>query len=220
MQPDARILKKYPNRRLYDTRASRYVTLDDVRKMVLDQERIEVHDSRTGKDLTRSVLLQIIASQEEEGHAPLLTNRLLAQLIRFYGSSYQNILSRYIEQSVLLFLDQQERYQRNVRSVISATQAASPVRFLRMLAGENATFWQQFENRAEHRDRDVEAAGPAADRAGPDSLADVEPAGWIEDDAVFDELLRGDRPDAPAGDAANGDEAADADPPPGSRTGG
>lgn len=188
MQPDVRILKKYPNRRLYDTGGSRYVTLDDVRRMVLEQEHIAVQDSRTGKDLTRSVLLQIIASQEEEGHQPLLTNRLLAQLIRFYGSSYQNLLSRYIERSVLLFLDQQDRYQRNVRNVISATQSASPLRFLRMLAGENASFWQQFESRTHDPDGSSETPdGPDDPPPGWESAPD-----WIDEktDAMFDEFAQ------------------------------
>ena len=71
-----RILKKYPNRRLYDTEQSQYVTLDDVRKMILGKDPVKVLDSKTGKDLTRSVLLQIIAEQEAEGHEPLLTNRV------------------------------------------------------------------------------------------------------------------------------------------------
>jgi len=133
-----RTLKKYPNRRLYDTRTSTYVTLEDVRRMVLEQESVQVLDSKTGRDLTRSVLLQIIAEQEQEGHEPLLTNRVLQQLIRFYGNSMQGFLARYIEQSVSAFLEQQELYQRRMRGILSAP----PVRMMQRLAEQNTAFWR------------------------------------------------------------------------------
>ena len=133
-----RILKKYPNRRLYDTRDSVYVTLEDVRQMVLANESIKVVDSKSGNDLTRAVLLQIIAEQEGEGHEPLLTNRVLQQLIRFYGDSMQGVLSRYIEQSVMIFLEQQELYQRRMRDVLNA----SPVKLVQKIADQNLAFWR------------------------------------------------------------------------------
>ena len=97
------ILKKYPNRRLYDTEKSVYVTLEDVRRMILAKDPVKVLDSKTGKDLTRSVLLQIIAEQEAEGHEPLLTNKVLEQVVRFYGDSMQGVLGRYLEQSIMTF---------------------------------------------------------------------------------------------------------------------
>ena len=131
-----RILKKYPNRRLYDTEKSEYVTLDDVRKMILGQDPVKVLDSKTGKDLTRSVLLQIIAEQEAEGHEPLLTNRVLEQVVRFYGDSMQNVLSRYLEQSIMTFLEQQELYQRRMRDVLNA----SPLKLMQRLADQNINF--------------------------------------------------------------------------------
>ncbi|HSG88239.1 MAG TPA: polyhydroxyalkanoate synthesis repressor PhaR [Pseudomonadales bacterium] len=133
-----RLLKKYPNRRLYDTQDSVYVTLEDVRQMVLANESIKVVDSKSGNDLTRSVLLQIIADQEGEGHEPLLTNRVLQQLIRFYGNSMQGLLSRYIEQSVMIFLQQQELYQRRMRDVLSA----SPIKLVQKIADQNISFWR------------------------------------------------------------------------------
>ncbi|MDZ7825485.1 MAG: polyhydroxyalkanoate synthesis repressor PhaR [Gammaproteobacteria bacterium] len=133
-----RLLKKYPNRRLYDTQDSVYVTLEDVRQMVLANESIKVIDSKSGNDLTRSVLLQIIADQEGEGHEPLLTNRVLQQLIRFYGDSMQGLLSRYIEQSVMIFLQQQELYQRRMRDVLSA----SPLKLVQRFADQNISFWR------------------------------------------------------------------------------
>jgi polyhydroxyalkanoate synthesis repressor PhaR len=131
-----RILKKYPNRRLYDTEKSEYVTLDDVRKMILGNDPIKVLDSKTGKDLTRSVLLQIIAEQEAEGHEPLLTNRVLEQVVRFYGDSMQSVLSRYLEQSIMTFLEQQELYQRRMRDVLNA----SPLKLMQRLADQNINF--------------------------------------------------------------------------------
>jgi polyhydroxyalkanoate synthesis repressor PhaR len=178
-----RTLKKYPNRRLYDTQASRYVTLDDVRAMVLEHEAIEVLDSRTGRDLTRSVLLQIIAAQEEEGRAPLLTNRLLTQLIRFYGSSLQGLLGRYIEQSVLLFLEQQERYQRGVRTVIKA----SPVRFLRSLADQNVTFWRGVESRTGGTGAPDDATPTAEEAPLPPSLSDAAFEAFLLEDEELDD---------------------------------
>ena len=78
----ARIIKKYPNRRLYDTEISSYVTLEDVRQLVIDAENFEVHDAKTGQDITRTVLLQIISEREEAGE-PLLSASVLQQLIRF-----------------------------------------------------------------------------------------------------------------------------------------
>ena len=81
-----RIIKKYPNRRLYDTEISSYITIEDVRQLILDGEDFEVRDAKSGDDLTRSVLLQIIADQEQDGE-PMLSTQLLSQLIRFYGDS-------------------------------------------------------------------------------------------------------------------------------------
>ena len=93
-------LKKYPNRRLYDMTDSQYVTVDDVRNLIVKGESIEVVDSKDGSDLTRSVLLQILAEQEQEGHGTVLTNRTIEQLIRFYGDRFGRVVSRYIEEAV------------------------------------------------------------------------------------------------------------------------
>jgi polyhydroxyalkanoate synthesis repressor PhaR len=158
-----RILKKYPNRRLYDTRDSVYVTLEDVRQMVLANQSVKVVDSKTGNDLTRSVLLQIIAEQEGEGHEPLLTNRVLQQLIRFYGNSMQGLLSRYIEQSVMVFLEQQELYQRRMRDVLNA----SPLKLVQRFADQNVSFWRGLvKNEGERDGLDGSDAASSADEAG------------------------------------------------------
>ena len=161
-----RILKKYPNRRLYDTRDSVYVTLEDVRQMVLATESIKVVDSKTGNDLTRAVLLQIIAEQEGEGHEPLLTNRVLQQLIRFYGDSMQGVLSRYIEQSVMIFLEQQELYQRRMRDVLNAT----PVKMVQKIADQNLAFWRTMMRGEQPHDAEEMA------RIDPAALQQIESA--------------------------------------------
>lgn len=112
-----RLLKKYPNRRLYDTSASQYITVEDVRKLIVKGDSITVEDSKDGKDLTRSILLQILAEQESEGHEPVLTNRAIEQLIRFYGDRLGGMVSRYIEQSILMFIDHQDQLRTRMRQL-------------------------------------------------------------------------------------------------------
>ena len=112
-----RELKKYPNRRLYDLTDSKYVTVEDVRRMITKGDSIHVIDSKDSADITRSVLLQILTEQEAEGHEPVLTNRAIEQIIRFYGHNAGNIVSRYIEQSILTFLDYQDQFRKRVREM-------------------------------------------------------------------------------------------------------
>jgi polyhydroxyalkanoate synthesis repressor PhaR len=108
-------LKKYPNRRLYDMTDSKYVTVDDVRKLIVKGVSIQVIDSKEETDITRSVLLQILAEQEQEGHGTILTNRTIEQLIRFYGDSVGRVVSRYIEEAISAFIEQQELYRDRMR---------------------------------------------------------------------------------------------------------
>ena len=103
-----RILKKYPNRRLYDTQLSSYITLADVKTMVLSAEHFEVRDTKTGEDLTRSILLQIIL-EEETGGVPIFSAPMLSQLIRFYGHSMQGMMGSYLEKNLQTFTDIQAR---------------------------------------------------------------------------------------------------------------
>ena len=110
-------LKKYPNRRLYDTTDSQYVTIEDVRKLIAEGESIHVEDSKEGSDLTRAVLMQILSEQEAEGHEPVLTNRAIEQIIRFYGDRLGGVASRYIEQSILTFLDHQDQFRQRMRQL-------------------------------------------------------------------------------------------------------
>ena len=103
MSDAPRIIKKYPNRRLYDTANSGYITLVDVKQMVLDNVEFQVIDAKTNEDLTRTILLQIIL-EEEAGGMPMFSSEMLSQMIRFYGSAQQTIMGSYIEQNVKAFL--------------------------------------------------------------------------------------------------------------------
>ncbi len=101
-----RIIKKYPNRRLYDTNSSAYITLTDVRQLVMDRTAFVVRDAKTGEDLTRSILLQIIL-EEETGGEPMFTEAVLANIIRFYGNAMQSFMGAYLEKNVESFMDLQ-----------------------------------------------------------------------------------------------------------------
>jgi len=104
-----RVLKKYPNRRLYDTHSSSYITLADVKAMVLKLEEFEVRDAKTGEDLTRSILLQIIL-EEESGGVPMFSAQMLSQMIRFYGHSMQGMMGAYLEKNLQTFVELQKRF--------------------------------------------------------------------------------------------------------------
>ncbi len=108
-KPGLRILKKYPNRRLYDTQTSSYITLADVKLMVLDGVSFEVHDAKTQEDLTRSILLQIIL-EEETGGVPMFSTSSLAQIIRFYGHAMQGVMGGLLERQMQAFTDMQSRF--------------------------------------------------------------------------------------------------------------
>ena len=103
-----RLIKKYPNRRLYDTQTSTYITLADVKKLVLANEDFQVVDAKSGDDLTRSILLQIIL-EEESGGVPMFSSTMLAQIIRFYGHAMQGLMGSYLEKNIQAFMEIQER---------------------------------------------------------------------------------------------------------------
>ena len=136
---DVRIIKKYPNRRLYDTEISRYITLEEVRQLVLQNVRFSVQDKRTHEDITRSILLQVIAEQEEGGD-PIFTSALLTFIIRFYGDPMQNSISRYLELSVKLFMDQQQHFTEHLRQRLGA--APQPLQTLKELAERQLPIWR------------------------------------------------------------------------------
>lgn len=103
-----RLIKKYPNRRLYDTQTSSYITVADVKQLVLQHEVFQVVDAKSGEDLTRSILLQIIL-EEESGGMPMFSSEMLAQIIRFYGNAMQGIMGSYLEKNMQAFIDIQNR---------------------------------------------------------------------------------------------------------------
>lgn len=135
-----RIIKKYPNRRLYDTEISSYITLEEVRQLVLDGENFEVRDAKSGEDLTRSVLLQIIAEHEEHGQ-PMLSPQLLAQIIRFYGDSLQGMMGPYLERSMQVFLEQQQQFRNQLNSMLGQT----PWTMLNDLTERNIDMWKTMQ---------------------------------------------------------------------------
>ncbi len=103
-----RVIKKYPNRRLYDTANSSYITLAQVRQLVMDRERFVVRDAKSGDDLTRSILLQIIL-EEEAGGAPMFTETMLSNIIRFYGHALQGFMGSYLEKNIQSFIEIQAK---------------------------------------------------------------------------------------------------------------
>ena len=103
-----RVIKKYPNRRLYDTSSSSYITLTQVRELVMQRRPFVVRDAKTGDELTRSILLQIIL-EEEAGGAPMFTEQVLAEIIRFYGHAMQGFMGAYLEKSIQAFLEIQSK---------------------------------------------------------------------------------------------------------------
>jgi polyhydroxyalkanoate synthesis repressor PhaR len=129
-----RILKKYPNRRLYDTQLSSYITLADVKAMVLSAEHFEVRDAKTSEDLTRSILLQIIL-EEETGGVPIFSAPMLSQLIRFYGHSMQGMMGSFLEKNLQTFTDIQARLAEQSKGLYDPA-AQSPEAWTQFLNGQ------------------------------------------------------------------------------------
>ena len=129
-----RILKKYPNRRLYDTQLSTYITLADVKAMVLTGEHFEVRDAKSGEDLTRSILLQIIL-EEETGGVPIFSAQMLAQIIRFYGNAMQGMMGSYLEKNLQTFTDIQNRLAEQSKGLYDPAKQ-SPEMWTQFLNGQ------------------------------------------------------------------------------------
>lgn len=125
MPESLRVIKKYPNRRLYDTRTSAYITLVDIRNLVLTQACFKVVDAKTGEDLTRSILLQIVVEEEANG-APLFSENLLLQLIRFCGQGVKEPFARHLETNVRSFSNIQVKPREPLDGVRSGLNAQLP----------------------------------------------------------------------------------------------
>ena len=136
-----RIIKKYPNRRLYDTEISKYITLEDVKNLVLEGVAFSVKDVKSEEDLTRSILLQIISEQEHNGE-PLLSTESLTQLIRFYGNAYQSAFSDYLEKSLDIFTTQQKEFNERINEAASI----SPLESMQKTTKKNLEVWQQIQD--------------------------------------------------------------------------
>lgn len=135
-----RVIKKYPNRRLYDTEISSYITLDDVRRLVLDQTDFCVVDARSKENITRSILLQIIMEQEEDGE-PIFTEEVLAQMIRFYGDSLQSAMSNFFEKSFRMFVEQQDALGTQMKTMM----VSDPLNYMRNLTEKNMAMWRDIQ---------------------------------------------------------------------------
>jgi len=153
-----RVIKKYPNRRLYDTEVSSYITLDDVRKLVLTQIDFKVVDARSKENITRSILLQIIMEQEEDGE-PIFTEEVLAQMIRFYGDSLQSAMSNFFEKSFRMFVEQQEALGSQVQNMM----VKDPLNYMRDITEKNMAMWREVQ------DGFFKAAMPSARDSDKDS---------------------------------------------------
>lgn len=135
-----RIIKKYPNRRLYDTAISKYITLDTVRKLVKSSIKFRVVDARTEEDLTRSVLLQLILEQEEKGQA-IFTTEFLEQIVRAYGDAMQGFMALYLRESLEVFLKQQTLIQEQMATLIQT----APLSVFTELTRQNLRLWQSMQ---------------------------------------------------------------------------
>ena len=137
---EERLIKKYANRRLYDASQSRHITLEDIRKLVIAGERLKVIEDKTNEDITRLILLQVIADQEQFGR-PILSTQLLESLIRFYGNSLQGFFSSYLEKSVETFMRQQEVVQAQLSRMISS----APLSTMSELTRQNLEVWTRMQ---------------------------------------------------------------------------
>ena len=125
MSDQLRLIKKYPNRRLYDTTDSGYITLVDVKRMILDNVTFKVVDAKSNDDLTRQILLQIIL-EEESGGMPMFSSEMLTQLIRFYGHAMQGVMGSYLERNLQSFLQIQAKLQEQAKNLYGDTSSLTP----------------------------------------------------------------------------------------------
>lgn len=135
-----RTIKKYPNRRLYDTEVSRYITVSDLRQLIVDGEEFEVVDVSSGDDITRTVLLQII-NEQESGGQPLFTTEILTALIRNYGGATQKMFTDYLDRSLSLFVEQQQAYQSRFAEFLGQTSVGA----MSEMAKRNLEVWQDVQ---------------------------------------------------------------------------
>lgn len=158
-KPAQRVIKKYPNRRLYDTDTSSYITLAEVKRLVMDNEPFVVRDAKTNEDLTRSILLQIIL-EEEAGGAPMFSEAALANLIRFYGHAAQGFMGTYLEKSVQAFTEMQAKLAEQSKTLTPEMWAQFMNMQSPLMQGMMGTYVEQsrnmFEQMQEQMNRQTE----------------------------------------------------------------
>ena len=143
-----RLIKKYPNRRLYDTQMSAYITLADVKQLVLESEDFKVVDAKSNEELTRSILLQIIL-EEEAGGAPLFTSQMLAHMIRFYGHAMQGMMGAYMEKTMQTFIEVQNRVQEQSKSLYDGRGVPSAELWTQFMQGQAPMMQSMMSNYVE-----------------------------------------------------------------------
>jgi len=137
---EPRVIKKYPNRRLYDTAESRYITLADIRRLVMDKTEFVVIDQKSTDDITRSILLQVIA--EQESGEPMMSQDFLSQVIRSYGGAMQSFVGSYLENSLKLFANQQQQMRERMRE----SGTPDPFSAFANLTQKNLEFWRSMQD--------------------------------------------------------------------------
>lgn len=177
---DTRVIKKYPNRRLYDTATSSYITLADVKKLVLDNVDFKVVDAKSNDDLTRAILLQIIID-EEAGGVPMFSSDMLSQIIRFYGNAMQGMMGTFLEKNIQTFMQIQSRLQEQSRGVLGANAMLNPeawAEFVKMqgpaIQGlmtnyleQSANAFLQMQNQLQQQTKDLFSRMPFAGFGAP-----------------------------------------------------
>ena len=138
---EERIIKKYANRRLYDTSENKYIALDDIKQLVNQAIAFKVVEAKSDEDITRSILLQIIVEQEKNGD-PILSTQLLEQIIRFYGDTLQSFVSKYLEKSFETFTNQQQTFHEQMDTLLKNT----PQSIFTEITEKNLDLWQQMQN--------------------------------------------------------------------------
>ena len=158
-KPAQRVIKKYPNRRLYDTDTSTYITLAQVKQLVLDNQSFIVRDAKTNEDLTRSILLQIIL-EEEAGGAPMFSEAALANIIRFYGHAMQGFMGNYLEKNVQAITDMQAQMAAQSKTLTPEAWASFMSLQNPMMAGMMGSYTEQsktlFEQMQEQMQKQTE----------------------------------------------------------------
>lgn len=172
MTDNIRIIKKYPNRRLYDTEVSRYITLENIRQLVIRGEDFQVIDKRSGENITRTILLQVI-SEQEEGGDPIFRTEVLRNIIRFYGDSMQSTFSSYLELSLEFFSEQQQQFKERMRRLLGAN---NPLTALRELSQYQVPIWRsvrrEFLSNLTRREKEEAAPQSLSERDAESASAD------------------------------------------------